>query len=82
MELPESLAHCWYWFLALNNTRPSSVGISAIPYHEMKAYFTLLQLDVEPWEIEVVKMFDHIAMKITEEQNKKEQRSRENKNKK
>ena len=72
VTLPDSIAHCWYWFLDLNNTRPASMGISAISYLEMKAYFDLLQVAVEPWEIEVIKMFDRIALDIAAKQQEKQ----------
>ena len=53
------------------------MGISAISYLEMKAYFDLLQIYVEPWEIEVIKMFDRVALNITAKQ-----QEQKNKNKK
>lgn len=48
------------------------MGISAISYLEMKAYFSLLQVTVEPWEIEVIKMFDRIALDIAAKQQEKQ----------
>ena len=82
VELPNSLAHCWQWFLDLNNTRQVSMGASAISYTEMKAYFELLQIQVESWEIEVIKMFDRVAMKITSDQQTKQQNKATTKNNK
>lgn len=72
VELPESLSHCWYWFLDLNNTRPQGFGISPISYFEMQAYFHVLQIPVEPWEIEIIKFFDRIALDISQKQQEKE----------
>jgi len=68
VTLPDSLAHCWYWFLDLNNTRPSGFGVSAITYLEIQAYFTLLQIPVQPWEVEIIKLFDQIAMGVSAKQ--------------
>ena len=82
VTLPESIAHCWHWFLALNNTRPASMGISAISYLEMKAYFSLLQVAVEPWEIEVIRMFDRVALNITAKQQEKQEQKNKNKSSK
>lgn len=55
------------------------MGISAISYLEMKAYFSLLQVAVEPWEIEVIRMFDHIALKIAAKQQEKQEQKNKNK---
>jgi hypothetical protein len=71
VEIPETLLHVWCWFLDLHSTRPSGFGVSAITYSEIKAYFELLQLKVEPWEIELIKRFDRIAMEVISEQQEK-----------
>lgn len=55
------------------------MGISAISYLEMKAYFDLLQIYVEPWEIEVIRMFDRVALNITAKQQEKQEQKNKNK---
>lgn len=79
VEMPESVAHCWHWFLDLNNSRASGFGISPISYLEIQAYFNLMQLEVDPSEIEVIKMFDRIAMEVASEQPSKAEKKNKTK---
>lgn len=81
VELPENLINCWRWFIDLNNTRSAGMGFSTITYSEIHAYFTLLQIDVEPWEIEVIKAFDRVAFKVASEQQAKREREKNKKSK-
>lgn len=78
VELPDSLSHCWYYFLDLNATRPQGFGISPISYSEMQAYFKILQIPIEPWEIEIIKFFDRIAIDISQKQQEKEKPKKNN----
>lgn len=71
IELPESIRECWYWFLALNNTRVSGFGMSPITYTEMSNYFNLLQIEPEPHEVEIIKLFDSVAIEISQKQQEK-----------
>lgn len=76
IEMPESLVNCWLWFIDLHKTRSSGFGIAAIQYSEIHSYFNLLQIQVEPWEIELIKLFDGIALPIISEQQAKNQRKK------
>lgn len=81
VELPEVFHECWQWFIDLYNSR--SYGMSAanpVSYADMYAYFQLMQIEPEPYEVRAVKMFDNVAMKIEHKQMKQQQQ--ENKNKK
>ena len=81
VELPDVFQECWRWFIDLYNTR--SVGMTAanpISYTEMQAYFDLMQIEPEPWEVSMIKQFDGIARNIEHKQMKQQQQ--ENKNKK
>lgn len=49
------------------------MGISAIPYSEYVAFFQLIGVDPEPYEIEILEVFDSIALKIYSKQQEKEQ---------
>lgn len=73
MELPSSFQEYWSWFLRLSNHRPSGMGVSAIPYSEYVAFFQLLGITPDPWEIEVLEVFDNIALKHYSKQQEKEQ---------
>lgn len=79
VELPNCFKQCWYWFLDLNSTRSAGFGISAITYSEIYYYFKVLQIEVEPWEIEIIKMFDSVAMDTMQKQ--QEQEAQQNKDK-
>ena len=73
VELPECMQEYWVWFIKLSNRRPSGMGISAIPYSEMLAFFELMGIVPEPYEIEVIEMFDSVAIKHYQKQQEKEQ---------
>ena len=73
VELPECMQEYWVWFIKLSNRRPSGMGISAIPYSEMLAFFELMGIVPEPYEIEVIGMFDSVAIKHYQKQQEKEQ---------
>ena len=50
------------------------MGICAIPYSEMLAFFDLNGIVPDPYEVEVLEIFDKIAMKEFQEQSKREQK--------
>jgi len=79
VKLPDSLSHVWYWFLDLHNTRSSGFGASPITYCEIQAYFSLLELQVEPWEVDLIKRFDRIALEVTAEQQEKTEKKNKKK---
>ena len=54
VELPDCMREYWIWFIRLSNRRPSGMGISAIPYSEMLAFFELMGIVPDPVEIEVI----------------------------
>lgn len=73
VELPDCMREYWIWFIRLSNRRPSGMGISAIPYSEMLAFFELMGIVPEPYEVEVIEMFDSVAIKHYQKQQEKEQ---------
>ena len=77
IALPETMREYWQWFLDLNATRPQGMGgISSIQYLEMTAYFNLNSIEVEPQEVQIIKMLDSVAIAASreqEEKNKKKQ---------
>lgn len=63
-ELPESCTQVWKWFIDLNNSRSSNgYGVNPISYSDMKAYFDLIAIEVEDWELELIKRIDNEALK-------------------
>lgn len=81
VELPYVFQEHWYWFLCLNQTRPSGFGTGYITYAEMQAYFNLHDINPEPWEIDIVKMFDSISMEVQSKQQAKQQQQNKSKGK-
>ena len=79
VEMPDSLLHCWHWFLDLNSTRNTGFGVSPITFIEIEAYFKLYQMEVEPWEVEIIKVFDRIAMEVLAEQQAKDEKRNKSK---
>ena len=77
--MPKEAEQCWKWFLELNETRPAGMGISAITYAEMQAYFNLQKLDVDPDEIDMIKVFDRVALKEMQDQSEKDKEKAERK---
>ena len=79
VELPESMAQYWDWFLSLNKSRASGFGASPITYTEMLSYFTLIGIEPEKYEIDIIKMFDSIAISSAREQEQEEKNKINNK---
>lgn len=75
VELPASMQEYWQWFLDLNNTRPAGFGISSITFTEMQAYFSLMGVEPESWEVGILRMFDSIACNEFSKQQKKQEQA-------
>lgn len=82
VELPNPLQECWHWFLKLNRKRPAGMGISEIPYSEMLSFFELIGVEPELCEIELIEMFDRIAIDYYSKQQEKEQKKAQAKSRK
>lgn len=81
VELPSNMQEYWLWFIRLSNRRPSGMGVSAIPYSEMLAFFELIGVVADPIDIEIIEMFDRVAMKHYQKQQEKEQAKAKQKSK-
>lgn len=63
IELPDCCFQVWKWFIDLHNTRGSNgFGINPISFTEIKAYFDLLDIKPEEWELTLIKRFDNEAL--------------------
>ena len=82
VELPDCMREYWIWFIRLSNRRPSGMGISAIPYSEMLAFFELMGIVPDPVEIEVIEAFDRIAMKHYQKKEQAKAKQQQSKGKK
>lgn len=65
----------WRDFINLNATRTSNgFGINAISYSEMEAYFRVNDIKPEPWEIEIIRNFDTVVLKVYSDKSQAEQK--------
>lgn len=63
IECPEEYKYIWDWFVELDSTRSGSgFGVNPIPFSEMVAYFTLLNVEPDAFEIVALRMLDRVAM--------------------
>lgn len=67
--LPSSAQYAWTYFLRLHQTRQQGGlgGFSMITYQEMLAFFTLEQVFPEPYELELIRVWDMVARQKFEE---------------
>ena len=49
------------------------MGISAISFVEMQSFFALYWITPDVEEVDMIRLFDRVALKIMQEQNEKEQ---------
>ncbi len=61
-QLDEMFQESWYWFLSLNSKRQVGQGVNPIPYSEIKAYFDLMQYQPMQYELDLIDLFDNIAV--------------------
>lgn len=74
-ELPESCQQVWKWFIDLNNSRSSNgYGVNPISYSDIKAYFDLIAVEAEDWELELIKRIDNEALKSYAEEAESERK--------
>jgi hypothetical protein len=52
-------------------------GVSYIPYSEILSFFQLIGIQPEPYEIELIEIFDRIAVKHYAKQQDKQQKQLE-----
>lgn len=63
LTIPDSCLYVWGYFKDLHTTRTGNgFGASPITFTEMKAYFDLLQVDPEEWELTLLRKFDNLAL--------------------
>ena len=62
-ELPEACTQVWKWFIDLNNSRSSNgFGVNPLSYSDIKAYFDLMGIEIEEWELHLIKRIDNEAL--------------------
>lgn len=71
----------WVWFNDLSNSRQDSFGGECVlTYSEMLAYFTLIGVEPEDWEISLIKQID--ILYINNQRSKQKQSQTKSKSKK
>jgi len=80
VELPESCSNVWHWFIDLHNNRTSN-GFSEniISFSDIQAYFSLIGISPEKWEIVLLKKLDSIAMRFIAKEAEKRQKNSQKK---
>lgn len=73
VELPDVFKYLWQDFLMLNSARTSNgFGVNPLQYSEMLAYFTLQGIQVQPWEVEVLRVLDNAVLQVYADKQKQE----------
>lgn len=71
--MPEVFSLIWRDFRSLDSARTSNgYGANPISYSEIQAYAALNSIEFQPWEIEVLKIFDVTLLNLQAEQQRKE----------
>jgi hypothetical protein len=67
-KMPEMLAYLWVWFCELDAARGGNgFGLNPIGYSEIKAWAELTRVQPEPWEIEALRRFDAVRIRVANE---------------
>jgi hypothetical protein len=71
--MPVSCYHLWKMFLDLNAARSSNgFGSNPLAYQEIYAYCQLYDIQLDEWELDVLRKFDNVVMEISAKQAEKE----------
>lgn len=71
--MPEVFSILWKDFQVINSKRTSNgYGANPIGNAEILAYYSLMQIEVQPWEVEVINYFDATMMNLYAEQQEKD----------
>ena len=71
-NMPEPLTNVWYWFLQLNSQRTSNgFGLNPITNQDMWFFFQLEGIEPEPWELNLIRQFDRVALEVAYKQQEK-----------
>lgn len=74
-ELDEMFYEVWGWFLKLHSRRSSSgFGVNPISYQEIESFFRLQAYFPHSWEVDIIHLFDDVAMQHYANEAKKEQK--------
>lgn len=64
-DFPELLSYAWNWFWELRNTVASGMnGHEPIGYEQIRAWNDLLQIDIAPWEVKLIRELDKVFLTV------------------
>lgn len=72
VEVSNLVIYLWEFFLDLNSTRQSGMGVNAISYQEIKAWCELTKTPLSAYEIKVIKMLDRTFLEHYNKQSEKD----------
>jgi hypothetical protein len=73
VEVSDIVMYMWEWFLQLNAARQNNgMAISPLSYSEILAWVTLMQINISPFEITVIKALDSMFINHINNQSKED----------
>jgi hypothetical protein len=72
IDMPHLIEYLWSYFLELNNTRQSGMGVSSITYSEISAWCYLCDITLSPFEVKVIKLLDSVFVEHYNKESDKE----------
>lgn len=67
-EFPFVLSDIFDWFCDLQTSRKhNGYSLMAIEFSEMQAYFSMQNISVEKWQIDVIRMLDSLYLEALRE---------------
>lgn len=81
-DLPDSCRQVWGWFIKLHKKRQSGMGVNPISWESIRAFFDLIDVEPEEWELHLIDRFDDIVLEQYAKQQKQENAKRKTKNSK
>lgn len=56
--IPVEAEHVWEWFCELGGARTNGMAINPIAWADMAAFFTLIRVRPDPWELRAIRALD------------------------
>lgn len=84
IECPDTMRFVWTYFIELHNARSfgGMQNLNPLSYSDIKAYFDLMNIVPEEWEVKMIKRLDHVALSQYAEDSRKEAEKNKRKSKK
>lgn len=71
-EIPFYLEHIWQWFWQIHRGRTYGMsGPNPLTWTDIESWSNILQTEVRPIEVEIIKEIDSVYLEYTAEQKKK-----------